>query len=592
MKLIVVHSKRNSLLGYGQSFVPQNLTEHEYDSLLRYAICGEPFCDIVFDYLGDPLIHKNKSSGNSKRILAIPESWADKTLKAKSDVLFYKDNLFVPSEIINRLKLNSWFVISSGRYVTRMDEQRICRLLAQLKADVIAVNVTSKLRAANETILTTSQKKLIGFRRYYGDLVQLSPLPEDWPHHLFIKTNIFNKLLTDSVFPLVFSRFIDNCTANSLSVRSLNIGGVVLDLKTEQGLLEFFMTSLASSKGNNAKTMRKFRDSFLAEDNVKISESTRIFGKVLLGQNVSIGQNVIITGPAFIGDGVKIAQGVVINRSVIGSDISIPRDFFIQNRVLIQPTLTDGMTPLGPRMQYSQTQVKQNNTNNIKVPANSEVSYSYYDLNSYRSWPKCSYAGCIKRIADIILSLFVLILFAPIFLLIAIAIKLSSQGPVFFKDKRQGMHGKTFKCIKFRTMLVGADKIQDKLRILNEADGPQFKMANDPRINAVGKFLRDTYIDEIPQFFNVLIGEMSVVGPRPSPESENTLCPSWRDARLSVRPGITGLWQICRTRQPMKDFQEWIYYDIKYVRNLSLKMDIWLCWQTLMKMIGDFINQF
>ena len=141
-------------------------------------------------------------------------------------------------------------------------------------------------------------------------------------------------------------------------------------------------------------------------------------------------------------------------------------------------------------------------------------------------------------------------------------------------------------------MLVGADKIQDELRALNQADGPQFNLNDDPRISAVGRFLRNTYIDEIPQFFNVLLGQMSVVGPRPSPESENTLCPPWRDARLSVRPGITGLWQVCRTRQPMKDFQEWIYYDIKYVKNLSFKTDLWICWQTVKKMMKNFIEQF
>jgi len=117
-------------------------------------------------------------------------------------------------------------------------------------------------------------------------------------------------------------------------------------------------------------------------------------------------------------------------------------------------------------------------------------------------------------------------------------------------------------------------------------------MADDPRLNAVGRFLRDTFIDEIPQFFNVLLGQMSIVGPRPSPESENTLCPFWRDARLSVRPGITGLWQVCRTREPMKDFQEWIYYDTRYVRNLSLRMDLWISWQTAKKLVENFISEF
>jgi lipopolysaccharide/colanic/teichoic acid biosynthesis glycosyltransferase len=141
-------------------------------------------------------------------------------------------------------------------------------------------------------------------------------------------------------------------------------------------------------------------------------------------------------------------------------------------------------------------------------------------------------------------------------------------------------------------MKLGADKMQDKLRFVSQVDGPQFKIDDDPRISTVGRFLRETYLDEIPQFINVLLGQMSVVGPRPSPESENTLCPFWRDARLSVRPGITGLWQIFRTRQPMKDFQEWIHYDTEYVRNLSLKMDLWISWKTTKKLFDNFISQF
>jgi len=185
-----------------------------------------------------------------------------------------------------------------------------------------------------------------------------------------------------------------------------------------------------------------------------------------------------------------------------------------------------------------------------------------------------------------------LILFAPIIPIIALVIKFSSHGPAFFKDKRQGLHGKTFNCLKFRTMDVGAGEIQDKLRVINQVDGPQFRIVDDPRLNTVGRFLRNTYIDEIPQFFNVLLGQMSVIGPRPSPESENTLCPPWRDARLSVRPGITGLWQVCRTRQPMKDFQEWIHYDTKYVRDLSLRMDLCICWRTVKQLVQNFVSQF
>jgi lipopolysaccharide/colanic/teichoic acid biosynthesis glycosyltransferase len=141
-------------------------------------------------------------------------------------------------------------------------------------------------------------------------------------------------------------------------------------------------------------------------------------------------------------------------------------------------------------------------------------------------------------------------------------------------------------------MFSGAEKIQERLRCKSQVDGPQFKVKNDPRVTAVGRFLRDTFIDEIPQFVNILRGQMSLVGPRPSPEKENSLCPYWRNARLSVRPGITGLWQICRTRQHGRDFQEWIYYDTEYVKRLSLWMDLYICWKTAGKLISNFIEQF
>jgi len=117
-------------------------------------------------------------------------------------------------------------------------------------------------------------------------------------------------------------------------------------------------------------------------------------------------------------------------------------------------------------------------------------------------------------------------------------------------------------------------------------------MADDPRITRVGHFLRETYLDEIPQFINVLAGHMSVIGPRPSPKAENTLCPSWRNARLSVRPGVTGLWQIRRTREPMRDFQEWIVYDTEYVQGLCLWLDAKIFWKTFVRLIVKFGEQF
>jgi lipopolysaccharide/colanic/teichoic acid biosynthesis glycosyltransferase len=183
----------------------------------------------------------------------------------------------------------------------------------------------------------------------------------------------------------------------------------------------------------------------------------------------------------------------------------------------------------------------------------------------------------MKRSLDIVVSLILLALSSPVLLIAALLIKATSRGPVFFSHVRQGRGGKEFKCLKFRTMVPGADLQQAALRAKNEVDGPQFKITHDPRLTRVGNFLRRYNIDEIPQFINVVLGDMSLVGPRPSPDRENQLCPAWRRARLSVRPGVTGLWQVLRLRTATSsDFQEWIYYDIEYVRHTGFWLDVLL----------------
>lgn len=200
----------------------------------------------------------------------------------------------------------------------------------------------------------------------------------------------------------------------------------------------------------------------------------------------------------------------------------------------------------------------------------------------------------VKRSLDIAASSLTLLVLSPLILAVSLLIKATSKGPVFYKDRRQGLNGREFNCIKFRTMITGADALQAELRAQNEVDGPQFKIAKDPRITTVGDWLRKTCVDEIPQFFNVLRGDMSLVGPRPSPDRENQLCPGWRRARLSTPPGITGLWQVLRTRnESSSDFQQWIYYDLEYVRHRSLWLDIQLLVYTPISLFApSLLNRF
>lgn len=182
-----------------------------------------------------------------------------------------------------------------------------------------------------------------------------------------------------------------------------------------------------------------------------------------------------------------------------------------------------------------------------------------------------------KRVLDFTAAALGLLLLSPLMLLIAVLVKVTSPGPVLFGHRRQGLGGQEFRCWKFRSMRSDADQLQAELRAKNEVDGPQFKMSRDPRITPLGAVLRKTNLDELPQLINVLRGEMSLVGPRPSPDAENQYCPAWRKARLSVRPGISGLWQVFRNRdESASDFQEWIYYDVEYARHRCIGLDFFI----------------
>jgi lipopolysaccharide/colanic/teichoic acid biosynthesis glycosyltransferase len=196
-----------------------------------------------------------------------------------------------------------------------------------------------------------------------------------------------------------------------------------------------------------------------------------------------------------------------------------------------------------------------------------------------------------KRIFDVVFSALAILMTLPIYPLIMLAIWIEDGWPFFFAHQRETMGGGEFPCVKFRSMRKDAEKIKHDLKKLNQADGPQFYIENDPRLTRVGKFLRRYNLDEFPQFFNVLLGQMSVIGPRPSPYHENQYCPPWREARLSVRPGITGLWQIRRTRRTGADFQEWIKYDLEYVENASWRLDLSILYKTIVMMIRKGTRQ-
>lgn len=183
----------------------------------------------------------------------------------------------------------------------------------------------------------------------------------------------------------------------------------------------------------------------------------------------------------------------------------------------------------------------------------------------------------MKRLLDILCSFLLLVISIPLFFIIAILIKIDSKGPAFFLQKRCGKDGREFNMYKFRTMVKDAETLKKRLK--NEMDGPMFKLKNDPRITWLGRILRKLSLDELPQLLNVLKGEMSLVGPRPLADEEMVGDDIWREIRLSVRPGMTGLWQIMG--RDSGKFSDWITYDTEYVQKRSLFMDIKILFLTI-----------
>ncbi len=204
-----------------------------------------------------------------------------------------------------------------------------------------------------------------------------------------------------------------------------------------------------------------------------------------------------------------------------------------------------------------------------------------HPLLVFRTAPETSWQSLVKMLMDFFGALGLLILLSPLFLLIAAAIKFVSPGPVFFKQQRSGLNGAPFTLYKFRTMVTNAEQFKHELEAMNEMRGPVFKVTNDPRVTPIGKWLRRYSLDELPQLFNVLRSEMSLVGPRPLPVDEvkrfNDLA---HRRRLSVKPGITCLWQISGRNQ-IADFKEWVRLDLEYIDNWSLWLDLKILLRTI-----------
>jgi lipopolysaccharide/colanic/teichoic acid biosynthesis glycosyltransferase len=343
-------------------------------------------------------------------------------------------------------------------------------------------------------------------------------------------------------------------SSEGVPTRDIPLERGAVNLGSEQGLLAM-NEALALSLSRE----RPVQSSFHAGSGSRVHPSASIVGPVVLQDGAEIEAGATLIGPAVIGKGSRVEAGATVAQSVVGPGLVVPSGTTLRHRVFLgdsEPGET-GSARGGP-----------------SEGGADESDWETTPLGLSADTPRRSLYPSVKRAIDATAAALGLVLLAPLGLLIAALIRLESKGPVHFGHVREGMGGRPFRCWKFRTMIPGADQQQRKLSRMNQVDGPQFKVERDPRRTRMGRLLSATNLDEIPQLWNVMVGEMSLVGPRPSPFRENQVCVPWREGRLSVRPGVTGLWQICRHDRDKGDFHQWIYFDLLYVRNLSLWLDI------------------
>jgi len=216
---------------------------------------------------------------------------------------------------------------------------------------------------------------------------------------------------------------------------------------------------------------------------------------------------------------------------------------------------------------------------NLRIAKVRQTDFSGFPLLEFETFAAKEWQLFIKRVMDIVLSISLLIIFTPLVLATIFAIKVTSNGPLLFSQTRSGMNGRKFKLYKFRTMIVGAEMKKRELEKMNEMDGPVFKIKKDPRITTVGRVLRRLSIDEIPQLFNVLKGDMSIVGPRPPLPVEVELYKKWQRRRLTLKPGLTCIWQVSGRNKIQ--FEKWMEMDLQYIDEWSLWLDIKIVFKTI-----------
>jgi lipopolysaccharide/colanic/teichoic acid biosynthesis glycosyltransferase len=463
--------------------------------------------------------------------------------KESSDTVLFVDARYCPREPSALQNL-----------LSAAPDRRLARYLLHLDA------VEDGLR---EEVVSDAARRVLAIRRLYKGVTQLE-----------------TQAVSLAVMSVAAARHICPSTTLSLAeIRSqVSAAGLpgcdvlaiqpALDLLSDIDLIQLNDDCLATLIGaTNGHTV--LAPGVVLERGCRVHPSARLYGPVALQKNVVVDADAVIIGPAAVGADAHIGGRAVVCESVLGAHAQVPAGSQCVRQVLVAGN-SDGHAP-SARALLHPLAVRELRARG-RGPSDGGASGRLYRWTA--------------RARDFVCVLAGLVALAPVFLVVAVLIRMTSRGPVFFAHEREGRGGRRFRCWKFRTMSRDAHAHQRGLYGQSVVDGPQFKLRDDPRTTRLGVILRRTNIDELPQLFNVLLGHMSLVGPRPSPFRENQICVPWRQARLSVRPGITGLWQLCRQDRDCGDFHQWIYFDELYVRHCSTWLDLRILLATALTLGG------
>lgn len=478
------------------------------------------------------------------------------------------------SELLHSCEPSDDLVIIDPRYwpVGGFDLLELIEHRDDRRWTVHAVAVASDSEEAQEYVRLDAAGRVRCIRRYYESVT--------WPKTGPVLATVMPASAAEDVMFSSLGELRHVLSLRGMLSRDLHAAEGSLDLMQEEAYLALQEEhATARCAGSPPPGFRFIETEVLASESARVHPSSRIRGPVVLQAGTQVDEGATLIGPSVVGRGARLRRDAFVAQSAIAERVTVGAGQAVRHQVLAR-TDGSGSAPSNGRIRTGD--------GSSRGARGVAFTRPRVEFNGSARTVRRRVYPAVKLTVEAALAWTALIALLPLFLVIALLIRLDSAGPIFFRDRREGKGGRMFDCLKFRTMRPDAHLMQRGLYDDNAVDGPQFKMANDPRVTRVGRWLRQANLDELPQLINVALGQMSLVGPRPSPFRENQICVPWRRARLSVRPGITGLWQVCRHDRDEGDFHQWIAYDIAYVRHQSFLLDLRILFATILTLGGKW----